>query len=70
MIGFERIQVTNYIFGMNLTKGYLQFGNHSLRYRQMNIYGFSILHQIKTGKILSRMIGILFIKNILEMMLK
>jgi hypothetical protein len=26
MIGFERVQVTNDIFGMNLSKGYLQFG--------------------------------------------
>jgi very-short-patch-repair endonuclease len=26
IIGFERVQVTNDIFGMNLTKGYLQYG--------------------------------------------
>jgi very-short-patch-repair endonuclease len=26
IIGFERVQVTNDIFGMNLSKGYLQFG--------------------------------------------
>jgi hypothetical protein len=26
MIGFERVQVTNDIFGMNLSKGYLQYG--------------------------------------------
>jgi hypothetical protein len=26
MIGFERVQVTNDIFGMNFSKGYLQFG--------------------------------------------
>jgi very-short-patch-repair endonuclease len=26
MIGFERVEVTNYIFGMDLSKGYLQYG--------------------------------------------
>jgi hypothetical protein len=50
MIGFERSQVTNDILGMNLSKGYLQFGKSFFKISQNEYLWFPHLTPNKNWK--------------------